>query len=158
MKKLLTFCILLVLTACSELSAEQRKEAKDAIDALQRVDAAVHTGLMNYYSHGPLVNEAKVQGDQAVSILPEGELRECLQTASDSYVDAADVWRHLGSQEKEDFPTEIIDSGSRRGKNLLEKWKLKPEGDGSYFITERAREELWQIASQKRKRAEELLK
>ncbi len=108
MKKLFTFFICLVLTACGGLSSEQKgglsseqkgglsseqkKEAKEAVEALQKIQAGEESGLVSLMTITPMIVEAKAQVSQAHAILPDGDLRNNLDIAIEAYIGANGLW------------------------------------------------------------------
>ncbi len=100
MKKLLTFFMCSVLTACGGLSSEQKgglsseqkKEAKEAVEALQKIQAGVESEQVSQMTIAPMIIEAKTQVNQAVAILPPGDLKNNLDTAVGAYIDGTYLW------------------------------------------------------------------
>ncbi len=100
MKKLFTFFICLVLTACGGLSSEekgglsseQKKEAKEAVEALQKIQAGIESEQVSQMTIAPMIIEAKTQVNQAVAILPPGDIRNNLDTAVGAYIDGTYLW------------------------------------------------------------------
>lgn len=82
-----------LLAACGGggLSSEQRSAANDALKALRKVEAATQVGV-NYQQFGQLAIEAKAAVNQAVTALPDGEVKSEIVAAMEAYADAGDAW------------------------------------------------------------------
>jgi hypothetical protein len=78
------------LTGCG-LSSSQKAVAKEAVDALGKVQAATEVGV-TFVNYGPLVIDAKAKANQAKSLLPDGPLKEHIVLAAEAYADAGQVW------------------------------------------------------------------
>jgi hypothetical protein len=63
----------------------------EALRALRKVAGAVEVGV-NYPQYGQLMIEANAAVDEALVIIPAGELRNEIAAAMDSYADAGRAW------------------------------------------------------------------
>jgi len=114
----------LMIVACGGLSAKQQSAADEALKALRKIEAATQVGV-SYQQYGQLVIDAKAQVNEATAILPEGELKKELETATDAYSDAGRVWSAAIAREL--FP------GDEVSKYLKSKYNIevaRPISDG----------------------------
>jgi hypothetical protein len=75
------------------LSEKQKAAASDAIKAIGKIEAGAQVGV-NFQQYGQLVIDAKAVVNEAMQILPSGELLTNLEEAMDAYKDARTVWNH----------------------------------------------------------------
>ncbi|MDX6498994.1 MAG: hypothetical protein QOG23_2254 [Blastocatellia bacterium] len=80
------------LVACSDNSAKQKAVATDALKALRKMDTATDVGV-SYMQYGPMLIEAKTSVNDALSGLPDGQLKDELNAAIEAYSDANTLWR-----------------------------------------------------------------
>lgn len=59
--------------------------------ALRKVQAATQVGV-NYQQYGTLAIDAQAQVNEALAVLPEGELKKEMNAAMEAYADAQDAW------------------------------------------------------------------
>src|SRR5215213_162666 len=64
----------------------------DALKALRKVDGAVTQVGVNFDKYNTLLIEAQAQVNEALRVLPDGELKRELQAAMEGYNDAGQVW------------------------------------------------------------------
>jgi predicted small secreted protein len=123
-QRLLSFSIVLTsifLSACG-LSSKQKEAADNAIKALRKVEASTQVGV-NYMQYMQLVIEAKSEVNAANAALPDGELKQELNSAMDAYADAREGW---GA----DIQSGGVGANSDLGKKLIGKYKVQP----AYFL------------------------
>lgn len=92
----LAFVIVLaatLLSACTSAKEKaKRQSVSEAIQALQKINAATQVGV-NYQQYGALLIEAKAKVNEAERHLPDGDaLKERLEVVMRNYADAARVW------------------------------------------------------------------
>lgn len=113
--RLIGFNILLIclFTSCSQAPS---KESLDAIAALQKIQAGTQVGI-NYQNYGQLLIEAKAKTNEAVRLLPDGQLKDEFNGAMDAYADAAKAWgvKIEGHQLHDNYEP---------GKSLIQKYQL----------------------------------
>lgn len=88
--KNLKFLIILVLL-CVSCSNQSKQDVTEALEALKLVESGASLGV----GHGQFVQsltQAQVKVKKAVSVLPDGELKDSLQKALDAYLAANDIW------------------------------------------------------------------
>jgi len=91
-------------------SKEQKEYTKNAIKALEKIDAATEVGL-NKIKYSDLLIDAKAAVNQANSILPKGKLRDELNAAVESYTDAGFFWDgKVISQSGENIGTKYLNT------------------------------------------------
>src|ERR1041384_562849 len=66
-------------------------EAKEAIKALQKLDAATEVGI-NKMEYSKMLIDAQASVNEALNKLPEGELKQEIKLAMESYMDAKTLW------------------------------------------------------------------
>jgi hypothetical protein len=142
MKNLGIFALLLVVfvSACG-LSSEQKKESKEAIETLQKIAAGVETGRLNYMECSKMIIEAKAQVNQAVAVLPDGQLKTDLTSSMGAYEDATEMWSQLIESRGLDF----ISSDSTFALTLKSKYPDNPQNKDSY-LDEKTRSYLFEKA------------
>src|SRR5258705_12027574 len=59
--------------------------------ALRKIAAATQVGV-NYQQYGTLTIDAQAQVNEALAVLPEGELKKEMNAAMEAYADAQDAW------------------------------------------------------------------
>jgi hypothetical protein len=124
MKKKQTFLATLIvaanfLTACGGLSSKQQASADEAMKALRKLGAATQVGV-NYQQYGSLVIDAQAQVNDALAVLPEGELKKEMNAAMEAYADAGQVW-------SKKIADRGIYSDSEPGMTLIPKYSLRTE-------------------------------
>lgn len=93
-KQTLVLALIMVanlFTACGGLSSKQRTSAEEAMKALRKLGAATQVGV-NYQLYGSLVIDAQAQVNEALAILPDGELKKEMNAAMEAYADAGQIW------------------------------------------------------------------
>lgn len=84
---MVALAIVSLISACGGLSSKQKDAASDALKALRKVDAATQVGI-SYFQYQPLVIEAQAQVNEALAVLPDGELKKEISLAMEAYTDA----------------------------------------------------------------------
>jgi hypothetical protein len=116
-----------LLIACGSLSGKQDTAAREAVAALRKIEVAVQVGV-SYQQYGPLLIEAKSKVNEANTVLPEGELKNRLNSAMDAYVDAGQVWAlKVGG-------TNLLPE-REPGATLMRKYNLKTQTISSVSLT-----------------------
>jgi hypothetical protein len=82
-----------LLISCGGLSTKQKTAASDALKSMNKISAATEVGV-NYPQYGQMVIEAKAQVNEAVAVLPDGNLKKELNAAMDAYADSMKIWQH----------------------------------------------------------------
>jgi hypothetical protein len=149
MKRKQTLLIILLvatnlLTACNGLSSKQQTSAEDAMKALRKLGAATQVGV-NYQQYGLLVIDAQAQVNDALAVLPEGELKKEMNAAMEAYVDAGEVWQAK-------IRGVLLDSNSA----LIPKYSLKIDKWGTVSPIDKL-QPIWEIARMHSDRASSLL-
>jgi hypothetical protein len=67
------------------------KAALAAIKALRKVDSAVSVGV-NLQEYGTRVADAKIAVDEAMTGIPDGEIKDEIKKAMDTYAEALKFW------------------------------------------------------------------
>lgn len=111
----------ILCVSCGGLPSNQQTATDDALKALRKVGAATQVGV-NYQQYGSLVIDAQVAVNEAIRVLPEGELNREINAAIDAYVDAGQIWNA-----KIQSSTDELDTYSVSGKTLIRKYSLLPE-------------------------------
>lgn len=116
--KVLFVCVLLPLlfSCCSRASAKQTEAVESALKSLGKLKAATEVGV-NVQQYGQLLIEAKAAVNQAVELLPDGELKKTLNDSMQAYQDAHTFWTsHIAGG---------LSSYSGVGPSLMDKYKLE---------------------------------
>jgi hypothetical protein len=74
------------------LTTAQRQAAKDALKSLRKLNAAVEVGLNNAQYTDRLI-DAKADIEENLTSLPNGALKQSIQSALRAYEDAGTVWK-----------------------------------------------------------------
>lgn len=112
----LALAVLGAESACVGLSSRQLEAGDAALKALRKTASATEVGI-TYQQYGDLLVETKAAVNEALLVLPEGELRKRLAAAMDAYADARDVWRvKLDGKQ--------LDASEPPGKTLIPKYSL----------------------------------
>jgi hypothetical protein len=88
---------LVFLIACGGLSSEQKVAANDAVKALRRTDSASELG-QSYREFRSSLIETKAEVDNAVTKLPDGELKDELKTSLNALIDKQKAWEAFQAQ------------------------------------------------------------
>lgn len=79
------------LVACGGLSSEQKAAANDALKALRKADSAIELG-QSYREFRFSVIETKAEVDNAITKLPDGELKDELKRSLNALIDKQKAW------------------------------------------------------------------
>ena len=121
------------------LSEVQKQARAECIKALGRVEASVEVGV-NYQRYTDLVIDAKAESNEAMRLLPSGELKTNLSDAIEAYQDAGMVWKYKIQ----------YDALGLRGfwhPDILARYKFEETGKKS--DSESAMQLMWRVASTK---------
>jgi hypothetical protein len=142
---------LFLSVACGGLSSKQKDAAKDALKALRKIEAATQVGV-SYMQYGPLVIDAQAQVNEAMSMLPDGELKKELKAAMEAYADAGQAWEKTINGRLQ---------GSSLGDSLDKKYSLGLPSKDEYVYEKAMREvvlsKIWAAGREHIERASSLL-
>lgn len=153
----LAFAVLGAASACVGLSSKQLEAGDVALKALRKTASATEVGI-TYQQYGDLLIETKTAVNEALLILPEGELKRSLAAAMDAYADAREAWRIKidGKQ---------LDASEPPGKALIPKYSLATQHlssgamvVGNHADPDKAIQIIWAAAGQELARAMTLLR
>jgi hypothetical protein len=154
--QLLTTFIVILLAACGGLSSKQRSAAEEAIKSLRKISASTQVGV-NYQQYGVLIIDAQAQVNEALAVLPDGELKNEMNATMESYADASQVW---GAKIKSGTD-EIFTESHPRTTVIIPKYSL-PASDygssGKSINGNQALKIIWDVANKHLDRASTLLK
>ncbi len=134
-----------ISAACTGVSSGQRDAANAALKALRKVASATEVGI-SYQQYGDLLIETKATVNEALLVLPEGDLKKSLGAAMDAYADAREAWRVKidGKQ---------LDASESPGKILIPKYSLATQRlssgatvTGTHADPDSAIQLIWQAA------------
>jgi len=130
-----------LLMACGP-SYKQDPVVNDAYKALMKIDAATQVGV-NFQQYGQLLIDAKAKVNEAVTKLPDGELKTELNSAMEAYYDAGQIWSNK-------IQGMMILLDYEPGKTLIPKYSLrtKKEIGGQRLETnpDEAMQVIWKAA------------
>lgn len=141
-----------LLTACSGLSAKQKTAAENAIKALRKVEAATQVKV-SYGQYSQLMIEAQAQDNEALTALPDGELKKEIGLAMEAYKDAQTAWKSSFSQ------SGYIAKGyasAQGGVDVIQKYSI-PVGNSGLLSPEEALPHIWKVAKDHTDRASSLV-
>jgi hypothetical protein len=153
--QLLTTFIVILLVGCGGLSSKQRSVAEEAIKSLRKISASTQVGV-NYQQYGVLVIDAQAQVNEALAVLPDGELKNEMNATMESYSDSLQVWGAKIKSGNGEIHTELSP-----GTIIIPKYSL-PTTD-SYYLGksikgDQALQIIWGVANKHLDRASILLK
>jgi len=108
--------------------------ANDAVIALKKINAATKVGV-NVQIYNQLTIDAKVKVDDALDVLPQGELKDAIANSMDAYADALDVFG-VKLKGEDLFDNEDL------GKIIIPKYSIPTS---AMFRTTRTAEGKWNI-------------
>jgi hypothetical protein len=153
--QLLTTFIVILLVACGGLSSKQRSAAEEAIKSLRKISASTQVGV-NYQQYGVLVIDAQAQVNEALAVLPDGELKNEMNATMESYSDSLQVWGAKIKSGTGEIHTEL-----NPGTVIIPKYSL-PTTDsgmlGKSIKGDQALQIIWGVANKHLDRASILLK
>ena len=125
MKPQIILLFVLVSVSCSAKRDPGIESAREALEKLQRIQAATQVGV-NQVNYVPMLIAAKASVNNASKLLPDGALKKELNEGMNAYEDAAAVWQI----------EEVIYSDSESGRELITKYSAPEESDpwGKHFI------------------------
>lgn len=97
MKKLRVYFLLIsviLFSACGGLSEKELKEkksAEDALTALKKIVAATEVEI-NKIEYSKMLIDTQAATNQAIEVLPDGELEKEIKLAMESFLDANTLW------------------------------------------------------------------
>jgi hypothetical protein len=112
------FIPLMLVNACKSGPDASTVAARDAVDALRKIQAATQVG-MTYDQYSGLVIEAKAKTEKSARALPDGPLKIEISNAIDSYTDGVAVWQ----MQLKGRPLELRDEPGAR---LLPRYSIQP--------------------------------
>jgi hypothetical protein len=122
----------------------------ESLQSLKKIQAATNVGV-NYPTYGQLLIDAKAKTDEVKRTLPDGELKNELIAAMDSYEAAKVHWTKARQQESMMSDTEPYNLKSREAID-----KFFDERVETKSVAERNRRENWEAASQHVEKASKL--
>lgn len=147
--RVIALSIVCMLASCS---AKYPSEARDALEALRKVQAATQVGV-NYQQYGQLLIDAKAKTNAASLALPDGPLKNEFKGAIDAYADAATAWDTKFNSDRL-FKDKLFTDWDP-GRSLIPKYKLplrgisqneKAAGGVDWIDTAAAMSIIWQHA------------
>lgn len=120
----MAIAIIYFFTACGGLSTQQSNTANDAIAALRKLEAASQVKTSSYREYNQLVIEAKARVNQAVTLLPDSELKTELNASMEAYADAATAWAAMQGNN-------YLQPDREPGKTLNSKYNLNLSGSSA---------------------------
>ena len=144
----------------AELEAEIKKlktgvktldAAKKAMRELKKMDSVIEMGI-NYPNYTKTLLETKPAFDEAMTDVPEGNLKVALATTMKAYIDAGTFWNIYVTRESEFGFVRFEDEEREKFKDYKIPWD-----SGSYAKAETVRE-FWAFATVSLAVAEELIK
>lgn len=119
---LLLYCI-----ACGGLSGKQRKAVDEALTELRKLDAATDVGVSKM-EYSKMLISAQAASNNAIEVLPDGELKNEIRESMQGYVDAKTFWNIMKDDDSffacETQPPPDADNINQRLTDLL----CNPEG------------------------------
>jgi hypothetical protein len=106
-----------LFSACGGSSLKRDPTINGAIKALRKIEAATQVGV-NFQQYGQLLIEAKVQVNEALEKLPDGELKNELKAAIEAYFDARQVWSNK-------IQSKMVLLDTEPGKTVIPKYSLR---------------------------------
>lgn len=157
----LTIFIVILLVACGGLSSKQRSAAEEAMKSLRKLSASTQVGV-NYQQYGGLIIDAQAQVNEALAVLPDGELKNEMNGAMEGYADALQVWGAKIKAGSGRLGSGKIFINSSPGSFIIPKYSLpttnSSDGLGEYADTDKALQIIWGVANKHLDRASILLK
>ncbi len=159
--QLLTTFIIILLVACGGLSSKQRSAAEEAMKSLRKISASTQVGV-NYQQYGVLIIDAQAQVNEALAVLPDGELKNEMNATMESYADSLQVWDAKIKAGSGRLGSGKMFTGSSPGSFIIPKYSL-PTTANSYGLGESADSDqalkiIWGVANKHLDRASILLK
>lgn len=113
--------IIFCASCANSLPPEALSATKEAVSALQKLNAATDVGI-NQVEYGKLLIDAQAKVNQASSKLKDGELKTEIKSAMECYVDAKSLWTEKKTEEALFIgPTEINETDNDFSKVLKQK-------------------------------------
>jgi hypothetical protein len=140
----------------NQLSPRAITATQEAISALRRLDAATQVGV-SFFNYNPLLIDAQAKVNEALPLLPNGNLKNEISLAMEAYNDAYLAWRITNQQ---GFLISPPPAGLIDGSQLIQKYSLPPSplsGTSIYVTREDALSTIWTRARQNIDRASSLL-
>jgi hypothetical protein len=103
----------------NSLSPQSAAAANDALKALRKVDSATQVGV-SYIQYGSLLIETQAQVNEALRILPDGELKRELRAAMEAYADVRPLWERIINGQ------DLIWTNYAETKIAIQKYRLNP--------------------------------
>lgn len=157
--QLLTIFIVILLAACGGLSSKQRSATEEAMKSLRKISASTQVGV-NYQQYGVLIIDAQAQVNEALAVLPDGDLKNEMNAAIESYADASQVWGAKIKAGSNTFGSGKIFTELSPGSFIIPKYSLPTTDSGGLGQSADANQALqiiWGVANRHIEKATELM-